>query len=58
VLAAHEEALSRLQLEFLEAYRAMNRLGARVLAREPEPMLRELSAIANEEKNHAKAKGA
>jgi len=58
VMTAHEEALRGLQPEFLEAYRAMNRLGARVLAREPEPTLRELSAIANEEKNHPKIKGA
>jgi len=58
VLAAHEEALRGLQPEFLEAYRAMNQLGARVLAREPEPMLQELSAMAGEEKNHLKAKGA
>jgi predicted short-subunit dehydrogenase-like oxidoreductase (DUF2520 family) len=58
VLGAHEQALRGLPPEFLEAYRAMNQLGARVLAREPEPMLRELSAIADEVKNHVKAKGA
>jgi predicted short-subunit dehydrogenase-like oxidoreductase (DUF2520 family) len=58
VLAAHEVALRGLPPEFLEAYRAINQLGARVLARQPEPMLRELSAIANEAKNQKKAKGA
>ena len=45
VIAAHEEALRELQPEFLEAYRAMNRLAARVLAREPEPMLRQLAGL-------------
>jgi hypothetical protein len=45
VIAAHEEALRHLQPEFLEAYRAMNRLATRVLAREPEPLLMELNAI-------------
>jgi predicted short-subunit dehydrogenase-like oxidoreductase (DUF2520 family) len=58
VLAAHETALRGLPPEFLEAYRAMNQLGARVLGREPEPLLRQLSLLANEEKNHLKVKGA
>jgi predicted short-subunit dehydrogenase-like oxidoreductase (DUF2520 family) len=58
VLAAHEMALRGLPPEFLEAYRAMNQLGARVLAREPESLLRQLSALGNDEKSHLKAKGA
>jgi predicted short-subunit dehydrogenase-like oxidoreductase (DUF2520 family) len=58
VLAAHEEALRALPPEFLAAYRAMNHLAARVLAREPEPILHELHAISGETKYPAKAKGA
>lgn len=45
VLATHDEALRSLQPEFGNAYRAVSRLAARVLAREPEPLLRELAAI-------------
>lgn len=45
VVAAHEAALREFQPEFLEAYRAVSRLAARVLARNPELTLRELDAI-------------
>ena len=43
--------------EFLEAYRAMNRLAARVLGREPEGLLKELAAVSEKEQEFAKAKG-
>jgi predicted short-subunit dehydrogenase-like oxidoreductase (DUF2520 family) len=45
VVAAHEKALHELPPEFLEAYRAVSRLAARVLSRNPEAMLRELETI-------------
>lgn len=45
VIALHEEALRPLPLEYLDAYRAVNRLAARLLARESEPVLRELATI-------------
>jgi predicted short-subunit dehydrogenase-like oxidoreductase (DUF2520 family) len=57
VIAAHEEALGALPPEFLDAYRAMNRLAARVLARKTEPMLVELAGISGEPQVFAKAKG-
>lgn len=57
VVATHEEALRGLQPEFLDAYRAMNRLAARVLAREPELLLRQLAGISESQKSTAKAKG-
>jgi predicted short-subunit dehydrogenase-like oxidoreductase (DUF2520 family) len=57
VIAAHEKALRQLQPEFLDAYNAMNRLSARVLAREPESMLGELASISKETQLSMKAKG-
>jgi predicted short-subunit dehydrogenase-like oxidoreductase (DUF2520 family) len=57
VVAAHEKALRAMPSEFLEAYCAVNRLAAQVLARDPESMLRELEAIAESSKPIAKAKG-
>lgn len=42
VITAHEQALRQLQPEFLEAYRAVSRLAARVLSRDPEAMLQQL----------------
>ena len=57
VLAAHEEALRGLKPEFLDAYDAMNRLAARVLAREPESTLTQLAAISQGTHLSAKAKG-
>jgi len=57
VVAAHEEALKKAQPEFLEAYRAVSRLCARVLANDPEAMLRRLDAISGSDKSLAKAKG-
>ena len=57
VIARHQEALRALQPEFLDAYRAMKRLAARVLAREPEPVLLELARISGEPNLSGKAKG-
>ena len=57
VIARHQEALRALQPEFLDAYRAMKRLAARVLAHEPEPVLLELARISGEPNSSAKAKG-
>ena len=57
VVASHEAALRRLQPEFLDAYRAANRLAARVLSREPDALLRELDTIAGNRQLAAKAKG-
>jgi predicted short-subunit dehydrogenase-like oxidoreductase (DUF2520 family) len=45
IIALHEEALQPLPLEYLDAYRAVNRLAARLLARESQPVLRELATI-------------
>jgi predicted short-subunit dehydrogenase-like oxidoreductase (DUF2520 family) len=57
VVAGHEEALQRRAPEFLEAYRAVSRLAARVLAHRPAAMLEELEAIAVATQQLAKAKG-
>jgi predicted short-subunit dehydrogenase-like oxidoreductase (DUF2520 family) len=48
VIAAHEKALRPYPEEYLAAYRAVNRLSARVLARDPENMLRELTSLSEE----------
>ena len=47
VVAEHEEALLQLAPEFLEAYHAVNRLAARVLAHDPDATLRELESISS-----------
>jgi predicted short-subunit dehydrogenase-like oxidoreductase (DUF2520 family) len=57
VVAAHEEALRQVMPEFLDAYRAVSRLAARVLANDPETMIRELDAISGRTPLAAKAKG-
>lgn len=57
VVAAHEQALCHAHPEFLEAYRAVNRLAAQVLSHDPARMLRELDAISGSTKLIAKAKG-
>jgi predicted short-subunit dehydrogenase-like oxidoreductase (DUF2520 family) len=57
VVAAHEEALRQVMPEFLDAYRAVSRLAARVLASDPEAMLRELETISGKTQLAAKAKG-
>jgi predicted short-subunit dehydrogenase-like oxidoreductase (DUF2520 family) len=45
VVAAHEQALLEFQPEFLEAYQALSRLAATVLAADPAAMRKELEAI-------------
>jgi predicted short-subunit dehydrogenase-like oxidoreductase (DUF2520 family) len=57
VVAAHENALRELEPEFLEAYRAANRLAARVLARDSTATLAHLDAISKNGKVVATAKG-
>lgn len=57
VVAAHQKALREVQPEFLEAYRAVSRLAAQVLARDPEAMLRELDSISGNTKLAGKPKG-
>lgn len=57
VVESHEAAMRPLAPEFLEAYRAVNRLAARVLSRDPQAMLRELDTISGKTQLLAKAKG-
>jgi predicted short-subunit dehydrogenase-like oxidoreductase (DUF2520 family) len=57
VVKAHEEALRGQHGEYLAAYRALNHLAARVLSRDPEPMLAALDQISQEAANPPKAKG-
>jgi predicted short-subunit dehydrogenase-like oxidoreductase (DUF2520 family) len=57
VIAAHEKALRELQPEFLDAYRAVNRLAARVLAHDADAMLAQLDTISGQGKLAATAKG-
>jgi predicted short-subunit dehydrogenase-like oxidoreductase (DUF2520 family) len=57
VIAAHEKALRSYPQEYLAAYRALNRLSARVLARDPENMLRELNSLSQEAFKHTKTEG-
>ena len=58
VIALHEEALQPLPLEYLGAYRAVNRLAARLLARDSEPVLRELATISSKTCSQSKSIGA
>ncbi len=58
VIALHEEALQPLPLEYLDAYRAVNRLAARLLARDSEPVLRELATISSKTCSQSKSIGA
>lgn len=60
VIQAHEKAMHSLPNEYLAAYQALNRLAARVLARDPESTLAKLSRISEECKSihSAKTKGA
>ena len=59
MVAAHERALRDFEPEFLEAYQALNRLAARVLARNPEAALAALGKrrAANEFTETVGAKG-
>ena len=57
VIAAHEAALQSAPPGYLEAYRALSRLAARVLARDPDAILSELSRISSKLEDHSKSKG-
>jgi predicted short-subunit dehydrogenase-like oxidoreductase (DUF2520 family) len=57
VIAGHEEALQKVAPEFLEAYRAVNRLAARVLSHDTANMLNELKAICVTTEQSPKIKG-
>ena len=57
VVKAHEEALRSLDDEYLSAYRALNRLAARVLSRDPEGLLGALDRISQEHAHSHDAKG-
>jgi len=57
VIADHEKALRSCPGEYLAAYRAMNRLAARVLASNPESMLAALDHISHEPAHSLRAKG-
>jgi predicted short-subunit dehydrogenase-like oxidoreductase (DUF2520 family) len=57
VVRAHSDALRESPNEFVQAYEALNRLAARVLAKDAAGMLIELEKIATEEKPRAKAIG-
>jgi predicted short-subunit dehydrogenase-like oxidoreductase (DUF2520 family) len=47
VIATHEDALQPLPVEYLDAYRAVNRLAARLLAHDTDIMKRELAEISS-----------
>ena len=58
VIAMHEDALKPLPLEYLEAYRAVNRLAARLLARDSDSVLRELAKVSSNTDSQSKSTGA
>jgi predicted short-subunit dehydrogenase-like oxidoreductase (DUF2520 family) len=57
VLAMHEDALQSSPVEYLDAYRAVNRLAARVLARDTQAVLGELDKVSAKNNSPLKAKG-
>jgi len=57
VVAAHEEAIARLHPEFLEAYQAVSRLCAHVLANDPPRALQRLESLPRHSTAFAKSKG-
>lgn len=58
VIAAHENSLGSWPTEYLTAYRALNRLAARVLSRHPESAQAELDRISLGTKHPWQSKGA
>lgn len=58
VIAMHEDALKPLPLEYLDAYRAVNRLAARLLARDSDSVLRELAKVSSNTDSQSKSIGA
>jgi predicted short-subunit dehydrogenase-like oxidoreductase (DUF2520 family) len=57
-IAMHEDALKPLPLEYLDAYRAVNRLAARLLARDSDSVLRELARVSSNTDSQSKSIGA
>jgi predicted short-subunit dehydrogenase-like oxidoreductase (DUF2520 family) len=57
VVAAHEEAIARLHPEFLEAYQAVSRLCAHVLAKDPAGALQNLESLPRHSSPLVKSKG-
>ena len=58
VIAMREGALKPLPLEYLHAYRAVNRLAARLLARDSDSVLRELARVSLETDSQSQSIGA
>jgi len=58
IIAIHEDVLQLLPLEYLHAYRAVNRLAARLLARDPDSALRELAKVSSKIDSQRKSTGA
>lgn len=58
VITMHEQALKNGPPEYLEAYRAVNRLAARVLARDADLAIGELSRISVKNGSQSKVRGA
>ncbi|HYL61119.1 MAG TPA: DUF2520 domain-containing protein [Candidatus Methylomirabilis sp.] len=57
VIASHLEAMKEFSCEFVEAYEAMNRLAARVLAQNSQAMFEELAKVHGHKKAKAKTSG-
>jgi predicted short-subunit dehydrogenase-like oxidoreductase (DUF2520 family) len=58
VIAMHEGALKPLPIEYLDAYRAVNRLAARLLARDSNSVLRELARVSSKTDSESQSIGA
>jgi predicted short-subunit dehydrogenase-like oxidoreductase (DUF2520 family) len=58
VIAMHEGALKPLPIEYLDAYRAVNRLAARLLARDSNSVLRELARVSSKTDSQSHSIGA
>jgi predicted short-subunit dehydrogenase-like oxidoreductase (DUF2520 family) len=58
VIAMHESALKPLPIEYLDAYRAVNRLAARLLARDSNSVLRELARVSSKTDSQSQSIGA
>ena len=58
VIEMHEDALQSAPIEYLDAYRAVNRLAARVLARDADVALAELARISPKPDSQIKVRGA
>jgi predicted short-subunit dehydrogenase-like oxidoreductase (DUF2520 family) len=58
VIAMHEGALKSLPMEYLDAYRAVNRIAARLLAHDPDSVLRELARVSSKTDSQSRSIGA